>query len=106
MTASHSYIEEHPPRARQMVIDLDEVVEELLPIPPDGDRKGVAMLKQAGLNMVVTVLREGAELAAHTSRDVVAMQVHAGAVELRTAESSDDVRAGQLAIIDVLEPHA
>ena len=106
MTATHTYLEEHPLRGgREVVIDLDEVTDEVLPIPPDQDRKGVALLKHRGLNMVVTALRAGAELSEHASRGVIAVQVLDGFVELRTNQTSDDIRTGQLAIIDVLEPH-
>jgi quercetin dioxygenase-like cupin family protein len=105
MTAPHSYIQEHPLRGRELVIDLDEVVHEVLPIPPDRDVRGVALLKQTGLNMVVTALRAGAELSEHTARGVITVQVLEGFVELRTNQTSDNVRTGQLAIIDVLEPH-
>jgi quercetin dioxygenase-like cupin family protein len=105
MTASRSYLDEHPLRGREVVIDLDEVTDEVLPIPPDRDRKGVALLKHTGLNMVVTALRAGAELSEHTSRGVIAIQVLDGFVELRTNQTSDDIRTGQMAIIDVLEPH-
>jgi quercetin dioxygenase-like cupin family protein len=93
-------------RDREMVIDLDAVIDELLPIPPDHDRCGVALAKQTGLNMVVTALREGAELSEHTSRGVTAIQVLDGAIELQTRETSDDLRAGQIAVIEVLEPHS
>jgi quercetin dioxygenase-like cupin family protein len=105
MTASHSYTQEHPLRGRELVIDLDEVIDEVLPIPPDSDRRGVALLKHTGLNMIVTALRAGAELSESTARGVIAVQVLEGFVELRTNQTSDNVRTGQLAIIDVLEPH-
>jgi len=55
--------------------------------------------------LVLTALRAGAELSEHTARGVIAVLVLEGFVELRTNQTSDDVRVGQLAIIDVLEPH-
>ena len=106
MTASHSYVQEHPLRDRELVIDLNKVVADLLPIPPDRDRNGVALLKHTGLNMVVTALRAGAELSEHTSRGVVAVHVLDGSLELRTNQAAADVSKGQLAVIDVLEPHS
>src|SRR5687768_6142392 len=106
MTASHSYIQDHPLRDHELVIDLNKVAADVLPVPPDRDRTGVALLKHTGLNMVVTALRAGAELSEHTSRGVIAVQVLDGFVELRTHQTSADVRKGQLAIIDVLEPHS
>ena len=106
MAASHSYLQDHPLRGRELVIDLDKAVAEVLPIPPDRDRSGVALLKHTGLNMVVTALRAGAELSEHTSRGVIAVQVLDGFVQLRTNQTSAEVRKGQLAIIDVLEPHS
>lgn len=105
MTASHSYIRDHPLTGRELIIDLDQVIDELLPISPDSDRKGLALVKQAGLNMVITALAAGAQLSEHASRGVVVLQVLGGVVELRTERITQELGAGHLAVIDVLEPH-
>ncbi|MEZ4503029.1 MAG: hypothetical protein R3C39_10425 [Dehalococcoidia bacterium] len=101
-----SYLDGHPVRGRELTVDLPTVLGELALDSSDRDRRGAALLKQAGLNMVLTNLRAGAELSEHNPRGIVVIHVLSGNVRLHLERGDEDLHQGQLAIIDVPETHS
>ena len=60
--AGHSYLRTHDLSAEHLLIDLSEAVTELHGLAGAGqDRRGVTLVKQGGLNVVLTHLHAGGD---------------------------------------------
>lgn len=101
-----SYLDTQTTHARGMVQDVSALLDQLRPLPEGEQRRGVTLIKHLGFNIVAMVLRAGAELSEHSVRGVLAVQVLEGRVRLTTVNAEDELPAGHLAVLEVLEPHS
>jgi quercetin dioxygenase-like cupin family protein len=104
--AEHSYLRTHDLAAERLVIDLGDAVNELARLAlGDQTRRGVTLVKQGGLNVVLTHVRAGGTLAEHSAPGAATVQVLSGRVRVQVGEESLDVPAGQLIAFDARVRH-
>ncbi len=103
--ALEQHIQNHSLHAPEMLFDLMQIVEELRPIPADRDRQGVALVKEHGLNAVVTVMKPECRLSGHVNRGPISIQVLDGNVRLYARGEGKSLSAGQMAVVDAHVEH-
>lgn len=104
--AGHTYLRTHDLAAEHLVIDLREAVTELHGLAPEGqDRRGVTLVKQGGLNVVLTHLHAGGTLAEHSAPGAATVQVLDGHVRVQVGDETLDVPAGTLIAFDAKVRH-
>ena len=105
--AGHVYLRTHDLAAEHLLIDLGEAVTELHGLAPGGqDRgRGVTLVKQGGLNVVLTHLHAGGVLAEHSAPGAATVQVLDGHVRVQVGEQTLDVPAGRLIAFDARVQH-
>ncbi|MCA9850297.1 MAG: cupin domain-containing protein [Dehalococcoidia bacterium] len=104
--AGHSYLRTHDLSAEHLLIDLSEAVTELHGLAGAGqDRRGVTLVKQGGLNVVLTHLHAGGTLAEHSAPAAATVQVLDGRVKIRVGDETLEVRSGRLVAFDAQVRH-
>ena len=103
--ALEQYIRNHALHAPELLFDLPQIVEGLRPIPEDRDRSGVALVKEHGLNVVLTVMKPQCRLSGHVSRGPVSIQVLDGEVRLYARGEGKLLSTGQMAVVDAHVEH-
>ncbi|MDA1009975.1 MAG: cupin domain-containing protein [Chloroflexi bacterium] len=104
--AGHSYLRTHDLAAEHLVIDLDEAITELHGLVPDDlSRRGVTLVKQGGLNVVLTHLDAGGTLAEHSAPGAATVQVLDGHVRVQVGEETLDLAARRLIAFDAKVRH-
>lgn len=93
MTEGHTCLRTHDLSAGHLTIDLAEAA-------PGQDRRGVTLVRQGGLSVVLTHLRTGARLAEHAAPGAVTVQVLDGHVRARVRGDELDLKSGRLVAID------
>ncbi len=104
--ALEQHVQNHSRHAPELLFDLAQIVEDLRPIPDDRDRSGVALVKEHGLNVVLTVMKPECRLAGHVNRGPISIQVLDGEVMLFARGEETLLRAGQMAAVDAHVEHA
>lgn len=105
--AGHSYLRTHDLSAERLVIDLNEAVTELHGLAPDGQsRRAVTLVKQGGLNVVLTHLHAGGTLAEHSAPGTTTVQILDGHVRVQIGDETLDLPAGRLVAFDARVRHA
>lgn len=61
-----------------------------------GDRNAKTLVKEAGLRVVLTVMRSGARLQEHKTSGPISLQTLAGYIRLRTAEETVELPVGHI----------
>ncbi len=102
----HAYLDDHQLAGDEMVSDLAERVAALRPIPEGRERNGIALVKEQGLNVVLTVIARGAELSEHAIRGAASIQVLDGAVRLHAGGREEVLPAGRIAVVKAGVPHS
>ena len=93
----HTYFRTHDLEAEHMVLDLGAIVTELHGATARGQaRRGVTLLKQGGMSLVLTHLHAGGTLQEHAAPGVATVQVLDGQVRLEIGGESLDVPFGRL----------
>jgi quercetin dioxygenase-like cupin family protein len=106
LMGEHSYLRTHDLAAEHLVIDLGDAATELHGLAPDDQsRSGVTLVKQGGLNVVLTHIRASGTLAEHSAPGAATVQVLSGHVRVQVGEESLDVPAGQLIAFDARVRH-
>ena len=72
----------------------------------DGDRNAITLTKQAGLTLVLTVLRRGAALREHRAPAAVTLHVISGRMALRAGDRSLELGPGEVVIMEPGLRHA
>jgi quercetin dioxygenase-like cupin family protein len=102
----HSYLRTHDLAAEHLLIDLAEAVTELHGLAPDGQNRGaVTLVKQGGLNVVLTHLHAGGTIAEHSAPGAATVQVLDGHVRVQVGDETLDVPAGRLIAFDAKVRH-
>lgn len=97
MAAGHTYLRTHDLSAEHLLIDRSEAGVELHGLASEGqDRRGITLVKQGGLNVVLTHLHAGGTLAEHSAPDAATVQVLNGHVRVQMGDETLDVPAGRL----------
>jgi quercetin dioxygenase-like cupin family protein len=101
MSEGHTYLRTHDLSAEHLAIDLAEAVTALHgSAAPGQDRRGVTLVRQGGLSVVLTHLHAGARLAEHAAPGAVTVQVLDGHVRAWVRGDELDVKSGRLIAID------
>jgi len=104
--SAHTYLRTHDLAAELLLIDLGEAVTELHGLAPGGqDRRAVTLVKQGGLNVVLTHLHAGGTMAEHSAPGAATVQVLDGHVRVRVGDETLDVTAGRLIAFDAKVRH-
>lgn len=105
--AEHTYLRTHDLTAEHLLIDLGEATTELHGVMPNGQNRGaVTLVKQGGLNVVLTRLSAGGTLAEHSAPGATTVQVLDGHVLVKIGNESLEVPAGRLIAFDARVRHS
>lgn len=69
------------------------------------DRHAISLVKDAGLNVMLLVLKRGARLPEHHTKGPIALQVIDGCIQFSAAGQSLRAEAGKLLALDREVPH-
>ena len=93
----HTYLRTHDLEAEHMLLDLGEAVTELHGVAEPGQsRRGVTLVKQGGMSVVLTHLHAGGELQEHAAPGAATVQVLDGRVRMHIGDDSIEAGAGRL----------
>lgn len=102
----HTYLRTHDLSAEHLLIDLSEAGTELQGLASAGqDRRAVTLVKQGGLNVVLTQLRAGGALAEHAAPGAATVQILSGRVRIQVGEETIEAAAGRLIAFDAQVRH-
>jgi quercetin dioxygenase-like cupin family protein len=103
----HKYLRTHDLEAGHMLLDLGQIVTELHGASARGQsRRGITLVKQGGMSLVLTHLHSGAILQEHAARGAATVQVLDGHVRLEIGDESLDVPAGRLVAFNAGVQHS
>ena len=103
--ALEEFVQSHPLHAPDISLDLAQVIGGLRPVPDGRDRSGVALVKEHGLNIVLTVMNPACTTSKHTNRSPISIQVLEGEVRLDVHGHAKRMTSGELAIVDAHVEH-
>lgn len=104
--AGHTYLRTHDLAAEHLLIDLGKAVTELHGLTPGvEERRGVTLVKQGGLNVVLTHVHAGGTLAEHAAPGAATVQVLDGRVRVQVGDETLDVPGGRLVAFDAKVRH-
>jgi len=102
----HNYLRTHDLSAEHLLIDLHEAGTGLRGLASASqDRRAVTLVKQGGLNVVLTQLKAGGTLAEHAAPGAATVQVLDGHVRIQVGEETIEAAAGQLIAFDAQVRH-
>ncbi|HXG41486.1 MAG TPA: cupin domain-containing protein [Dehalococcoidia bacterium] len=100
------YLREHALRGDLLLFRLRDQLEELRRALGGGQqRRGLPLLKQETVSVVLTVLRAGGDIAEHDTSGIALVQVLDGRVRLRAGSEERELVVGDLASIGPGVPH-
>jgi quercetin dioxygenase-like cupin family protein len=106
MTEEKTYLQDHVIKADRLVFDLPRQVEELrAELPDNRDRRGVTLVKEHGITVVLTALKEGAHLEEHDTPGPATVQVLDGSVKMRVGGDDMTLGSGEIAAFDARVRH-
>lgn len=104
--AGHTYLRTHDLSAEHLLIDLHEAATEVHGnAGADQDRGAITLVKQGGLNVVLTHLHAGTTLQEHSAPAAATVQVLDGHVRVSMGDEELDVPAGRLVAFDARVRH-
>ncbi|MCK9485142.1 MAG: cupin domain-containing protein [Dehalococcoidia bacterium] len=98
--AKHTYLRTHDLSGEHLLIDLGEAVTDLHSDSEGQDRRGVTLVKQGGLSVVLTHLHAGATLQEHAAPGAATVQVLDGRVHARVGDQEMEVPHGRVLAFD------
>lgn len=103
----HTYLRTHDLQAEHMVLDLGEVVTVMHGESEKfSDRGSVTLVKQSGMNLVLTHLHAGATLQEHAAPGAATVQVLDGRIRVTIGSNVEEVRGGRLIAFDAGVRHS
>jgi quercetin dioxygenase-like cupin family protein len=100
------YLKDHAVQGEKLVFDLSAQLAELRSeLPENRDRRGITLVKEHGITVVLTALREGALLREHDTPGPATVQVLDGSVEIRVGDETLRLGPGQIVAFDARVPH-
>jgi len=104
--AGHTYLRTHDLSAEHLLIDLGEAVIELHGLADaDQNRRGITLVKQGGLNVVLTHLHAGSSLAEHAAPAAATVLVLDGRVRVQVGDETFEAPSGRLIAFDAKVRH-
>lgn len=104
--AEHTYLRTHDLSAEHLLIDLGEAATEVHGLArKDQNRSAITLVKQGGLNVVLTHLHAGTSLAEHAAPGAASVQVLDGHVRVTVNDQQLDLPAGRLVAFDAQVSH-
>jgi quercetin dioxygenase-like cupin family protein len=100
MTTRSTYLENHPLQKDELCVSLMAETERLWAELGSGDRRGMTLAKETGLNMVLTALRAGARIGGRETPGPSAVQVLAGCVRVQAPGPEMELRAGDMVVFN------
>ena len=101
-----SYLKDHVVHADKLLFDLPEQLKALRSdLPENRDRRGITLVKEHGITVVLTVLKQGAQLAEHDTPGPATVQVLDGEVEMKVGDEALSLRSGQIVAFDARVAH-
>jgi len=102
----HTYLRTHDLAAERLLIDLGEAATELRGMAPGAqNRRAVTLVKQSGLNVVLTQLQAGNSLAEHAAPGAATVQVLDGSIRVQVGDETLEVPSGRLIAFDAQVRH-
>jgi quercetin dioxygenase-like cupin family protein len=93
----HTYLRTHDLAAHHMLLDLGQVVTELHgEAAREQSRGAITLVKEGGLNLVLTHLHEGALMHEHRTPGAATVQVLDGRVRVQVGDETVEVTSGRL----------
>lgn len=106
MTEEKAYLKEHAVKGDRLLFDLTEQLKQLrAELPENRDRRGITLVKEHGITVVLTALKKGAELAEHDTPGPATVQVLDGKVEMKVGGEGFTLGPGQVVAFDARVPH-
>ena len=106
MTEEKVYLKEHVLKADKLLFDLPGQLAELrADLPQNRDRRGITLVKEHGITVVLTALKKGAQLAEHDTPGPATVQVIDGEVEMKVGGDNLRLGPGQIIAFDARVPH-
>ncbi len=103
----HTYLRTHDLAAEHLLIDLAAAIGELRDFGASTqDRRGITLVRQSGLSVVLTHLRAGAKLEEHAAPGAATVQVLDGHVRAQVGDATLELLAGRLIAFDANVRHA
>jgi len=108
MTESQHARRDRPQAGPLVHSRLLEAIERLQNEPAwrDGDRNAITLAKSAGLRLVITILRRGAQLREHRAPGAATLHVISGAMVLQAGDRSLELGPGDLVAMEPGLRHA
>jgi quercetin dioxygenase-like cupin family protein len=103
----HAYLRTHDLKAERLLIDLGEAARDLPAQAAQGqDRRGVTLVREGGLSVVLSHLHAGASLQEHAAPGAATVQVLDGHVRAHVGEEVLEIPAGRLVAFDANIRHS
>ncbi len=72
----------------------------------ENDRNAITLFKSHGLRLVLIALHKDAEMAKHSAKGMITVQVQEGLIKFSTEEQSVELSAGQMIVLHEGIPHS
>ena len=89
-------------------LDLNEYKSQIKNEKPwsENDRNAITLFKSNGLRLVLIALHKDAEMAKHSAKGIITVQVQQGLIRFSTEEQSVELSAGQMIVLHEGIPHS
>jgi quercetin dioxygenase-like cupin family protein len=106
VTEEKAYLKEHTVSGEKLLFDLPRQLAELrAELPENRDRRGITLVKEHGITVVLTALKQGAQLREHDTPGPATVQVIDGEVAMKVGDEGMSLGPGQLIAFDARVPH-
>ena len=103
----HVYMRTHALSGPWFRLDINQEISSLRDQMVSGqDKRGVALVKEGGLRVVLTALISGATMEEHQAAGPTTVQVLSGRIEVRVGDEKLDLPAGGMVVFDRHVGHA
>ncbi len=100
------YLRTHTLQGEHLQIDLAEAAQELKAMLGEQDRRGVTLVRQSGLSVVLLHMRSGTSLDEHAAPGPAIVSILDGHVEVILNDESFDAPKGRMVAFDAAVRHS
>lgn len=94
-----AYLRTHVLRGESLVVNLPEQLVDLQSLQPERGHRGIALVKDGPLHVVLEVMRAGSRLGEHEAPGPISLYVLEGRVRIVRPDGETSVTAGELAAV-------